>query len=377
MTLTSPRVEVEIPVGSEQESIAEWLMRGPAQVASGSQAGAVAGVVDADGRASYAYPEITGYFLQWLAWRAARFGFSPELATRGAAAQQWLARWLEDSDPPRTRIDLGDSTDDWRNRAVFCFDLAMVLRGVASAARLQLIVPDPTVIAGVTRQLGRLVGADGILNACVAHDPNTTLPRRWSTSRGGFLAKAAAGIVAATSSLRGIDDTICQSAGATYAASLRWAVESPHDDVHALLYTFEGVLCLPQHAQFHTVLPQLAAQFDSLLEDARALGRVPESLRDATATAGPERLDILAQTIRVGHLLQAHRPQRPPDRIGLARLQQILVEHVRRDGAVPFAVESHPTQYNVWAAMFAEQALGFVPRVDDPRSAADLASLLA
>ena len=373
-----PRAETpEKPASGEQESIAQWLMRGPAQLASGPHAGAVAGVVDVHGRGCYAYPEITGYFLQWLAWRATRCGFSPELASRGAAAQQWLARWLEDRDPPRTRIDLGDATDDWRNRAVFCFDLAMVLRGVASAARLQLIVPDASVIAGVTRQLLRLVGADGIFDACVPDDDKIPLPRRWSTSRGPFLAKAAAGILTASASLRSLDDTVRQSATATFVASLRWAVESPHDDVHALLYTFEGILCFPQHPQFQTVLPQLASQFDSLLADARELGHVPESRRDATASAGPERLDILAQTIRVGHLLWAHRPQQPPDRIGLARLQQMLVQHVRRDGAVPFAVESRPTQYNVWAAMFAEQALGFVPRIDDPRSAADLAPLLA
>jgi len=126
-----------------------------------------------------------------------------------------------------------------------------------------------------------------------------------------------------------------------------------------------------------SLTPQLASQFDSLLADARGSGRIPESRQQATASTGPERLDILAQMIRVGHLLQAHRPQRPPDRIGLARLQQILVQNVRHNGAVPFAVESRPTQYNTWAAMFAEQALGFVPRDDDPRSAADLARLLA
>ena len=231
-----PRAETPEKLASgEQESIAQWLMRGPAQLASGPHAGAVAGVVDVHGRGCYAYPEITGYFLQWLAWRAARCGFSSELARRGAAAQQWLARWLEDRDPPRTRIDLGEATDDWRNRAVFCFDLAMVLRGVASAARLQLIVPDAAVIAGVTRQLHRLVGADGIFDACVPDDDKIPLPRRWSTSRGAFLAKAAAGILTASASLRGLDDTVRQSAAATFVASLRWAVESPHDDVHALL----------------------------------------------------------------------------------------------------------------------------------------------
>ena len=377
MNHRSTLTPIVLPVSSEQESIAGWLMRGPAQMVSGAHAGAVAGTVDAAGRAGYAYPEITGYFLQWLAWRAARHGFAANLAAPAAAAQQWLAYWLESNDPPLTRIPLDQTIEDWRNTAVFCFDLAMVLRGIASAARLQLIVPNPAVIAGLTRQLQRLVGADGIFDACVPHGDDVTLPRRWSTRRGGFLAKAAAGIMSAGDCLPGIDADIRRAAAATFAASLRWAAESPHDDVHPLLYTFEGILSLPRHPQFQTVLPEISAQFDGLLADTRALGRVPESRRCTTAITGPERLDILAQTIRVGHLLQAHRPQQPPDRIGLARLQQILVQNVRPGGAVPFAIGLQPIQYNVWAAMFAEQALGFVPRADDPHAAADLGLLLA
>jgi hypothetical protein len=243
------------------------------------------------------------------------------------------------------------------------FDLAMVLRGVASAARLGLIVPDPAVVArdASASTPGRI---DGLLNACAPHEPATTLPQRWSTSRGGFLAKAAAGVLVASASLPDVDETVRRSADATYAASLCWAVESPHDDVHPLLYTFEGILALPQHPQFETILPQLASQFDSLLADARALGRIPESRQRATASTGPERLDILAQMIRVGHLLQ-RTPTATARPIGLARLQQILVQNVRHNGAVPFAVEPRPTQYNAWAAMLAEQALGFVPRDDD------------
>ena len=70
----SPQATSRRGPGNEQEAIAEWLLRGPAQLTSGPHAGAVAGLIEAGQRPGYAYPEITGYYLQWLAWRAARNG---------------------------------------------------------------------------------------------------------------------------------------------------------------------------------------------------------------------------------------------------------------------------------------------------------------
>ena len=68
---------------------------------------------------------------------------------------------------------------------------------------------------------------------------------------------------------------------------------------------------------------------------------------------------MIAQTLRIGYLLHAHRPQQPPDRVALARLRQALARQVRATGAVAFALEPDPAQWNVWAAMFADQALAF------------------
>ena len=129
-----------------------------------------------------------------------------------------------------------------------------------------------------------------------------------------------------------------------------------------MLYTLEGALSLPQHPGFSAVLPALAAQFDALLAAAGALGRVPEALAPGRSTSGPERIDIVAQALRVGHLLRLHRPERPPDRVGLERLCDLLVARIEPDGAVPFDATQRPIQRNVWAAMFAEQALGFLGR---------------
>ena len=80
--------------------------------------------------------------MQWLSWLAASNGVTPALTHRAGMAQRWLAAWIQDTDLPLTRVYLHASDHDWRNQALFFFDLAMVLRGVASASRASLIDPD-------------------------------------------------------------------------------------------------------------------------------------------------------------------------------------------------------------------------------------------
>ncbi|MEO8137238.1 MAG: hypothetical protein ABI831_25060, partial [Betaproteobacteria bacterium] len=57
---------------STDAAIADWLLRGPAQARTGANAGGVAGCIAVSGSPLYVYPEIAGYYLQWLAWRTQR-----------------------------------------------------------------------------------------------------------------------------------------------------------------------------------------------------------------------------------------------------------------------------------------------------------------
>jgi hypothetical protein len=346
------------PAASEH-LIARWLLNGPAQLRDGPHAGAVAGLIDEAGRAVYAYPEIAGYFLQWLAWRSTRDGVAPGLADRAAAVQRWLAQWLTCGSRPATRLHFVDAGPDWRNDALFFFDLAMVLRGLGAAARCGLIAADPAVVRGVVDQLDRLIAEDGLFAACRPHEGAAPPPDRWSTRRGPFLAKAAAGVLRAADALPAVPGSIRDAAEGTFRACLTWAVDSPHDEVHPMLYTYEGVLSLPQHPRFAATLPLLAGQFDALLAASHELLRVPETLASTARHVGPERIDIAAQTLRVGHLLAAHRPTQPPDMLELARVRQLVTRHLLPDGAIPFDATRHPAQRNVWATMFADQALDF------------------
>ncbi len=180
---------------------------------------------------------------------------------------------------------------------------------------------------------------------------------RWSTRRGGFLAKAATGVLAAAGVLDGVPPEIAAAAEATLEQSLLAAVDAPHVEVHPLLYTIEGVLSLPEHPRCAAVLPRLAAQFDALLAAARARGGVPESLAPGAGGAAPARFDVLAQALRVGRRLPGAAPAVAPDPTGLAWLRQALVARIKPNGAIPFTTGAGQAQDNVWATMFAEQAL--------------------
>jgi len=376
--------------------IAHWLLTGPAQQLDGPHAGAVAGWIGADGRAGYVYPEITGYYLQWLAWMTRRHGRQPVYIARAEAALGWLTQWLANDRPP-TRIYVDVPREDWRNDALFTFDLAMVLRGIGAAARIGLIAPPATVVDRTCTALTRIVGADGQFDACIRHRGDESFPERWSTRRGPFLAKAAAGILDAGQTLPNVPASLLSAARQTFDASLDALARAPHDETHPFLYAIEGFLARPDDAAFAARLPQIAAHFDVLVVRSRTGGRVPE----ATSSDGALRLDIVAQTIRAGLLLDAHRRDQIPNRrecvpprsplgayaapggegnraSGAARRRELdslgdtLAQYVRADGALPFSPDAPVVQFNVWTALFAEQALALVYR--EPREIARIAA---
>ncbi len=241
----------------------------------------------------------------------------------------------------------------------------MVMRGLAAAVEAKLLDPDPAVVDGVSALLSRMVADDGEFLACIATTRGHALPDRWSTRRGPFLAKAAAGVLRAASSVD-LNPRLVEAAERSFGASVAQLAREPHRETHPLLYAFEGVLNLPKHARFNDALPSISAQFDILLAHAAHDGHLPEALGQA-AGHGPARVDVMAQALRIGYLLAAHRPQDPPDRVALARLRQALARQVRPAGGVGFARSTLASQSNVWATMFADQALAFtgLPRGAD------------
>jgi hypothetical protein len=351
--------------------LARWLLDGGAQLRTGANAGGVAGWLDGAGNAAYAYPEITGYYLQWLAWHATRDGATPDMNGRAVAAQRWLASWIVRGETPQTRVYLRAHESDWRNGALFFFDLAMIARGVASAARVGLIVPDAALVRSLGAQLSRLIDSDGMFVACASVDPVTPLPARWSTRRGGFLAKAAAGVLVAAEVLPALA-WLRQPAQDTFLVCLAMAIEQPHNEAHPALYAIEGALSVPDRNAVEVMIPRFAEQLESLLLTTHGTGMLNES-RSSTGTS---RLDIVAQGLRVAALLDVAASDGSACAQALADMTQLLVRSTRATGALPFSPTATKPQYNTWCAMFAEQALGLVHARPGARTLAQLAALL-
>jgi hypothetical protein len=339
-----PETASRTAAGAEHSraALSSWLLGENIQIPAGAQAGAVAGWVDREGRPSYVYPEITGYYLQWLAWHAACHGANDGTRRRAGAAERWLLRWSA-AEIPETRVYLQAAVDDWRNSALFCFDLAMVLRGLASATRLGLIEPDPRLVARISDLLWRLVADDGLFDACSAPRARSSVPDRWSTRRGAFLSKAAGGVLLAAAQFPSLPPPLARAADATFAAALESMSREPHAETHPLLYGIEGALSLPEHPATTAALPHILRQLSELFERSTQLGYMPESL-----SGGRMRLDVVAQAARAAALLT------PPHVDAVA---QVLVHYTDARTGILFSPDGQPPQYSVWTAMFAEQAL--------------------
>lgn len=314
----------------------QWLLTAPVQVLDDPQRGGVAGTLTADGRVEYVYPEITGYYLHWLASPDVRA--LPQARARAKAAAAWAARAYADSEP-MTRVHLHPHADDWRNRSRFVFDLGMLAGGLAMAWARGLVEP-VSVLAARLQDLARdFVDGSGGLRAV----ERPAEPQRWSTLPGPFLAKPA-------SRLLMLDRVHPGPAALREACETTLAMYPPtgqpgHLELHPALYHLEGVACgRPDHAAIAASLARMLT-----LED--GCGRLPE-----TPQAELLRCDVTAQALRLALWLQ-DAGVATADEARMARMAGALADAVDGDGGIGFRLDRHDPARNVWCAMFAEQAL--------------------
>jgi len=343
-------------------SLRSWLLHGPAQLRDGEQIGGVAGTIGVDGHPLYVYAEITGYYLSWLADIA---GVESEALVRERAqcALDWAAyHFAAPGDTPQTRIHLTVLAPDWRNNAVFFFDLAMLVRGIDAVAETGLATPPDTLRRALHEHLQQFV-VDGALRPTVQTRGTHALPPRWSTLGGPFLVKASSRVAwsARHAALPEALALACEN------ESERWAAQAAEIDLamlHPTLYFAEGLLLSrPDRAD------AIAQLLHRCLATVRDDGSLPET---ASEPNGKVRNDILAQALRVGLLLRELGANGAPAQAELDRLASTLIARIDSRGFLPFNTET-AAQANVWGTMFAEQALRWYADpvgVSRPRAAA-------
>jgi len=320
-----------------RQTIESWLLDS-AQLQTGTNAGGVAGAIDANGDTIYVYPEIAGYFLQWLAWLRAQDTPAAGLVRRAVPCQRWLRSWIDRTGPPQTRVLLQAHAQDWRNSGLFFFDLAMVLRGLAAAVEFELVCADERLIGSLVRHLSTLVADDGMFAACRATSPAAALPARWSTRRGPFLAKAAAGVLSAAQVLPQINSELQLAAQNTFDASIRLFLEQPHEEVHPLLYGIEGALAPAAQERASVALPLFRRALDRVLNAA-----LPHGLpRESPSGAALRRLDAAAQCVRAAYLLEGRSRRWSADRDAVRAMLLAIVHYTSQKAAFPSPLAPAP-----------------------------------
>lgn len=338
--------------GAAADRIEGWLLCGPAQIDRGRHRGGIAGRLDRDGRPEFVYLEIVGYYLTAMAWCAAMgasTAIHPELARRRARlAAGWVTRSLSDGTVPPTRLYLDEHRDDWRNAAVFSFDLAMAARGMSA----------PGFLPKHRSQLGWLCGAlehisagSDLMCSHALRDTGTTVPERWSTGPGPHHLKAAAALLRLPSGTAGPELTDLCLRTVDHWKGRMLAGTWPCRELHTILYGLEGLLIDAGPAGRPDELAGVAWTFARVMELQAPSGTLPETIDGEQV-----RSDVLAQALRVGLLLRGRGLLPGADWTDrLDRLAEALLNFVRPDGGVAFADEHEAS--NTWCAMFAQQAL--------------------
>ncbi|WP_155251614.1 hypothetical protein [Salinispora cortesiana] len=329
--------------------LVDWLLHSPIQLANGQHQGAVAGWLGDHDQPTFAYPEITGYYLSTMSYISYT---RPDLADAANSAAGRALDWIRKATvagqvvPTRIHLDGYAANHDWRNRARFSFDLGMILRGVISAGA--------TFTHPLTDDL-RLTICSMIRPFCspagpiASHQVNpgfddSCLPPRWSTQKGPHHVKVAAGL-----SVVPEDDFLRSSGRATIEY---WA---GHDDdlsgvqPHPAFYYIEGMLQAAKIYASERYLDVATSRY----------GRTLERLRGESGAIDLSRSDVLAQALRIGcHLAAVGRLSAKYEDC-LSELAKSYCRFVRSDGSVLFRQDSPgiTVQRNAWSAMFGLQAL--------------------
>jgi hypothetical protein len=356
-------------VAAAVQQIEDWLLNSGIQLESGPQRGGIAGWLDRDGRPEFVYLEITGYYLTAMAWLSSGAAGSAEnietASKRARLAAGWIAAAFGNGSAPPTRLYLSGRPIDWRNKAVFSFDLAMAARGIASASNLMDWPECAQTLDEVCGRLNRISPASDIMQSHEFVTGDTTMmPDRWSTRPGPHHLKAAAAVLRLPESVVG--DDLAAAAQRTCDHWTRSFVNDawPCEELHAVLYALEGMVLCPRVPGDLEAAERAFVRFMALQE--------PDGSLPPTVAGGTVRSDVLAQALRMGLLLSSRGYLNEPQwSHKLDLLTDALLRFIRSDGGVLFALDQ--PMVNTWCAMFAHQAL-YLRRCGDslPPSAFEL-----
>jgi hypothetical protein len=344
--------------GPEQQQIKDafqrvttWLLS--AKVLKPAKSGAgVANWMHPDGVYDGLYPEICGYYLQFLAQT------EPAVPGTRDAAEKVLA-WLDEVGPhgdPPTLDHVNPADSDWRNKCLFAFDLGMIYRGFAAVEARWPGILRPELMNRYRASLqmlspgGRLI-SHHLRNGATEQD----IPVKWSTTVDVHHVKIAA-------TLAGVGPQFNDTVAATVAEQAKLLEREGSKrlrDLHPFHYFIEGWLMLWAQSGNPAHLDRAATAFEIVLGEFEANDGTLPPIAGRREMA--PRADVLAQALRVGLVLEraGKLDAAPHSRWSKARskLETLVLASVTPEGGIEFdRVGRHR---NIWASLFAWQALQF------------------
>ena len=310
--------------------------------------GAIAGSVDESGRALYTYPEISGYYLSYLAYRFSLDGVDKNLVEKAQKVLGYQQQLWSGSSPPATRLYLDpllQSQVDWRNQGLFIFDIAMLARGVADISNYVDTTSWPA------QKLLNYI--DSFWDGQRLHPVRwfagcpKEAPDRWSTRTGAYQLKVVAALrrVAIASNCA----ILLEKIAPVHTALLRdfnqgnFAAHNPH----SIAYALEGILLL-----------------GDLNDVSRNIGRtLIENLANTIEHAVDGEIDF-RRTDAIAQLLRLSCCEPFFTRSSATRFYHLLASALNGDGSLQFTLPPCNVTYkNTWPVLFARQALEFYRRV--------------
>ena len=114
-------------IGETSRLLTQWLLSDDVQMRTGPETGGVLGWFEESSPKRFLYPEVTGYYLTFLAFLGQQGRRRDAFQQYAQLAADWLDRRCAGETPASARAYMhGDESSDWRCGFSFSFDLAMI-----------------------------------------------------------------------------------------------------------------------------------------------------------------------------------------------------------------------------------------------------------
>jgi|GEM_PF-3791077 len=305
--------------------------------------GVVAGSLDESHCLIYTYPEISGYYLSYLSYLKQNDRVTADLDTHIKNLICYQTQLWGNIHPPATRhySNKNQTSLDWRNRGLFIFDIAMLLRGIADAAEYKN--ESENLAQQILTYLNLYFDAEKLAPVHWYTEYPSEARSRWSTSSGAYQLKVIAALkrFAQVWNNNSILERIApiQTALVSEFNRANFALHNTHSTAYAL----EGALLLGSQAGIDWTLgKKVILNLVSAIDNA------------SVDQIEYRRSDAIAQLLRLSCC-------EPFANASLAdHLYDLLCSTLNSDGSLEFTLAPCNVRYkNTWPVLFARQALDF------------------